>query len=748
MTEWGQPQNFTWLWSVPAVLAAFVLASWRRRGRMRAFGEPALVAKLFTNLSPGLRLAKRAFLLTAVTLIVVALAQPHFAKRETVVERRGTDVLIAIDVSNSMLAKDVAPSRLEKAKLELSGVVDRLKGDRIGVVAFAGEAFIQCPLTLDRGAVKLFLSTVNPNLVSVQGTSISRAIDTAVQAFPGEQAEGKALVLLTDGEDHEGAALEAADRAGKKGVRIFTIGIGTPEGRTIPDESGTGFKRDSAGRPVVSKLNESLLKEIAGKTKGKYYRSSRGDLEADDLAREIKRLTQKGMGKDVSIEYEENYRLFLLPSFLLLLLEAFLSERKSERRKKPGGKTPPAPQVAALAVAIALAWPLLTGFKFVSETENDRGNRYYSKGQVGRAKSAYLSARKADPKSPEIAFNLGNAYYKEESLKESTEAYEKAAAAATGPLRARAFYNLGNSLARQERVEAAIEAYKESLRSDPRDKDAKHNLEILIRRREEEEKNPPPDPKENPKDQPNPQQKKENQESQGKGEQSEQNQQNQQDKQNQQDQQNQQDKQNQQKQQDQQDQQNQKNEGQQENQQNQGSKDQRSPQGQAGQEEKESEKEKSEGTEGQGETGGEKSDGAEPKKEKGEAGEQGEEKKDSKDEQKKQGEQREKGESGEQDAPGEEGKSGEKKEEGEGKEPGEAPKDPGGQEPREESGDTPVGASAGEREEGPAEAPKSAAQVQAEQLLEALEGQERQVLKMSSGGDRRRIQRRVNERDW
>lgn len=326
--DWGQPHNFICFWVLPLAAALFLIAGWRKKALMRRLGDESLILRLMPTFAAGRRWVKRALFLSALALVVAALAQPHFRKKETLVEKTGIDIMIAVDVSNSMLAKDIAPSRLEKAKLELSGLIDKLKGDRIGIVAFAGEAFIQCPLTIDRGAVKLFLSTVSPNLVTLQGTSLSSAIRTAAQAFPVSEKGHKAVILLTDGEDLEGEAVEAAKKAHEEGVRIFPIGIGTPEGRTIPDESGQGIKRDRQGNPVISKLNEDLLKEIARVSDGTYFRSSRGELETDALAREIGKISQKDMGKELSIEYEENYQWFLALAFFVLLLELALSERK------------------------------------------------------------------------------------------------------------------------------------------------------------------------------------------------------------------------------------------------------------------------------------------------------------------------------------------------------------------------------------------------------------------------------------
>lgn len=327
--EWGSPQNFIWMWLAVAAAGIFFLGRWRRRRALSRFGEPELVERLAASRSAGMRLVKRLLLVAAIVLVVLAAAQPHFRKKETLVERKGIDVMIAVDVSNSMLAKDIAPNRLEKAKLELATLVQRLRGNRIGIVAFAGEAVIQCPLTLDQNAVKLFLSTISPDLISFQGTSLASAIRVSQQAFADQDKEYKALILLTDGENHEPQASEAADRAAKSGIRIFTIGIGTPDGSVLQGEfAGGGNKRDASGQIVISKLNEALLKDVARRGGGEYFRSTRGELEIEALVRAVNQMKQKGFKKEWSVEYEENFQFFLLLAFIALLVETALSERK------------------------------------------------------------------------------------------------------------------------------------------------------------------------------------------------------------------------------------------------------------------------------------------------------------------------------------------------------------------------------------------------------------------------------------
>lgn len=326
--EWGQAKNFIWLWSVFAVGVVFLVSSWRKGLEIGRFGDAELVRRLISSFSPFKRFLKRMFILATVFFIVLALCQPHFKKRDVFVERKGIDVVIAVDVSNSMLAKDIPPSRLEKAKLELSGLIDKLKTDRVGIVAFAGEAFIQCPLTLDKNAVKLFLSTVSPSLVRLQGTDITKALQVSAQAFGEKNEGGKVIILLTDGEGHEDDPLETVKKAYEKGIHIYTIGIGTPDGSTLPGEANQGYKKDRKGEVVLSRLNEGLLKAIAKNAGGEYYRSSRGEVEVERIVSSLGKLTQKDFQSQWLAEYEENYQFFVFLAILLLMVEQILSERK------------------------------------------------------------------------------------------------------------------------------------------------------------------------------------------------------------------------------------------------------------------------------------------------------------------------------------------------------------------------------------------------------------------------------------
>lgn len=329
MMDWGSPNNFIWLWLLAAVWGLFIFSDWRRGLAIRRFGDEALVRRLIQSLDAGKRIFKRALVLFAALMMILALCQPHFRKKEITMERKGVDIMILLDVSHSMLAKDIAPTRLDKAKLELETLVEKLASDRIGIVAFAGDAFIQCPLTTDHSAVKLFISSVNPDLLPVPGTMIGRALQVGIRAFMDTEKEFKAMIFLTDGEDQGSDPMAQAKAAKEAGIKVFTIGIGTPAGGTLPSEFERGaLKKDTRGNIVLSKLNEALLKKIAAETGGTYYRASRGEIEIDDLTRRIRQMTQKGLKKDKVFEYEENFQLFLLLALWALLLEMLLSERK------------------------------------------------------------------------------------------------------------------------------------------------------------------------------------------------------------------------------------------------------------------------------------------------------------------------------------------------------------------------------------------------------------------------------------
>ena len=317
---------------VPALIALAWWASARKRRDMERLADTHLLERLTATVSRRAQLVKTILVVSAVGLLVTALARPQFGSRIETVRREGRDVLIALDLSVSMVAEDMAPNRLEKAKFAIADLIDRLDGDRVGLVAFAGEAFVQSPLTLDYGAARLFLNAMEPDMMSVQGTNLGQAVSVALDAFASTERRHRVLVVITDGEDHEGEIDDAIARATDEGVVIYTVGIGSTDGVPIPDLSATGqaqgFKRDGDGAVVTTRLDEATLQEMAERTGGTYYRASPGGSELAVLAEEL----AGGEGREFESEqvtlFDEQYQLFLGLALALLVADVLVSDRR------------------------------------------------------------------------------------------------------------------------------------------------------------------------------------------------------------------------------------------------------------------------------------------------------------------------------------------------------------------------------------------------------------------------------------
>jgi len=317
---------------VPALVAFTWLAGRLRRRSLSRFGELAILERLAEEASRRKRTLKNALLVTAAGLLALALANPQVGTRLEEVKQEGVDIFIALDVSLSMKAEDIKPNRLEKAKLEIRNLIDRLGGDRIGLIVFAGDAYTQFPLTTDYSAANLFLDAVDVDVVPVPGTSISSAIERAMESFDFKETTTKVLIVITDGESFEGDAFEAAEDAAKQGVLLYTIGLGSSEGAPIPmyDASGrqVDFKRDRSGAVVLTKLDEPTLEKIAAIGNGKYIRGTNAQDELDEIYKSVNALQKKQFGTKQFTDFEDRYQWVLVPAVLILLLEYLTSERK------------------------------------------------------------------------------------------------------------------------------------------------------------------------------------------------------------------------------------------------------------------------------------------------------------------------------------------------------------------------------------------------------------------------------------
>ncbi len=297
---------------------------------MEQFCDSSLIPQLTGTDLWKVQRNKAALMILSVTFMALALTQPQWGYEWEDLKQEGVDIIIAIDVSNSMLAGDIKPNRLERAKRKISDLLQMIDGDRIGLVAFAGTSFLQCPLTLDYSAAEIFLDAIDTDLIPVQGTAIGHAIRTATRAFSQTEKKSKALILITDGEDHEGQAMSAAKEAGKQGIIIFTIGIGQEMGAPMPSlKSGKGFKRDKSGEVVVSRLNETILQKMALETGGSYVRSVTGDMDLNKIYRtDIKeKVDKKELKTSRKKLWQSRFQWFILLALLCLSLERVIREK-------------------------------------------------------------------------------------------------------------------------------------------------------------------------------------------------------------------------------------------------------------------------------------------------------------------------------------------------------------------------------------------------------------------------------------
>jgi Ca-activated chloride channel homolog len=329
--RFAEPIYFYGLLMIPVFIIIFwMMKIWKKRA-LKRFGESGLLLKLMPDHSTARPVVKFLMIIFAVSFIILGLANPQIGSKLQTVERKGIDIVIAIDVSNSMLAEDIRPNRLVRSRQAVSRLIDNLRNDRIGIIVFAGRAYTQLPITTDYAAAKLFLSTINTDIISVQGTAIAEAINLSVESFDDNNHQ-KAIIIITDGEDHEGEAIVAAKAAAEKDIKVYTIGMGLPEGAPIPvlDRNGNqqGFKRDRNNNTVITKLNETILQDIAAAGNGQYVRANNTQAGLEFIFNEISKLEKTEFDSRVFTEYEDRFQYLLAIALALLLIEFFIQERR------------------------------------------------------------------------------------------------------------------------------------------------------------------------------------------------------------------------------------------------------------------------------------------------------------------------------------------------------------------------------------------------------------------------------------
>lgn len=329
MFRFGEPTYLYLLLLLPFLAAFYLYSNYKRRKNIRRFGDPALLAQLMPDVSKYRPDVKFWILFTAIGLFSVLLARPQFGAKLETVKRKGVEVIIALDISNSMLAQDVQPSRLEKAKRLISRLVDELDNDKVGMIVFAGDAFTQLPITSDYISAKMFLESINPSLISKQGTAIGEAINLATRSFTPQEGVGRAIIVITDGENHEGGAVEAAKAAAEKGIQVNVLGVGMPDGAPIPAEGTNDYRRDREGNVIVTRLNETMCQEIAKEGKGIYVRVDNSNSAQKAINQEVNKMAKSDVESKVYTEFNEQFQAIAWIILLLLLAEILILDRKN-----------------------------------------------------------------------------------------------------------------------------------------------------------------------------------------------------------------------------------------------------------------------------------------------------------------------------------------------------------------------------------------------------------------------------------
>jgi Ca-activated chloride channel family protein len=330
MFRLAHPQFLYLLLIIPVLVLIFVYERRRKKKALATFGDLSLVMRLLPDYSGSRQILKFIIWSLAWILIVVGMADPQTGSKLEKIKRKGVDMVFALDVSNSMMAQDITPNRLERAKQAIIHLLGKLENDRVGLVIFAGKSYIQMPLTTDYSATRLFLSNISPGMIPVQGTAIGDAIETSASGF-GNTKQSKAIIIITDGENHEDNAIEAARSVAGKGIRVFTIGIGLPEGAPIPVYSGNtqiGYKKDASGITVITRLNEPMLQDIAKSGNGLFVRANNSQSGVQEVFDQINKLEKAEYNEAFFSDYEDRFQFFIFAALLLILGEVLIADRK------------------------------------------------------------------------------------------------------------------------------------------------------------------------------------------------------------------------------------------------------------------------------------------------------------------------------------------------------------------------------------------------------------------------------------
>ena len=467
---------------IPLLALIRYLSYRNQKKRLRKFGEPSLLKALMPDVSRFRPSVKFWILQGALALLIVMLARPQMGTKINHEKRVGIETIIAMDISNSMRAEDIIPSRLDRSKMMVENLVDHFTNDKIGLIVFAGDAFVQLPITSDYVSAKMFLSSIDPSMMASQGTDIARAIEMASHSFTQEEGIGKAIVVITDGEDHEGGAVEAAEAAKKNGMRVYVLGVGSTQGAPIPVPGTGNYMQDNTGNTVMSALNEDMCKQVAQAGGGAYIHVENNSAAQEQLDNELDKLAKKETSTAVYSEFDEQFQAFGVLALLLLILEICIFDRRNPLLKHVSlfGKR---------KVAVMLLF--LTALSVTAQTDRQyirQGNKQFRMGDYPNAEVSYRKAIEQNPKNPQASFNLGNALMAQKKDSAAVTQFENASRLETNPLRkAQSFHNIGVICQTHKMYGEAIEAYKNALRLNPNDDETRYNLVLCKHQKQKQD---------------------------------------------------------------------------------------------------------------------------------------------------------------------------------------------------------------------------------------------------------------------
>ena len=479
MFRFANPEYLYLLIAIPLLILLFCYSLYLRRKKLKRIGDISLLQGLMPDVSIRHRVMKFVLCLLALSCLIISLARPQIGMNIDTKQRNGIEMVVAMDISNSMLATDVSPNRLEKAKQVVSNMADKLSDDKIALVVFAGQAFIQLPITSDFVSAKMFLDAISPSMLQAQGTNLGEAIRLSMGSFTSQKNVQRAIVVITDGEDQAEEAEKMASEAAGKGIRVYVLGIGSPKGATIPMQGGN-YLRDKSGNIVVTKLNEDMCNRIAAAGRGVYIHVDNSNIAQERLYYELNKLEKSSLGSAVYSDYAEQFQVFAQLALFFLLLDVCVLEKKghlfSRLRSLRNG-------TAVLIVTLfMLLNPLTTFAQGQDKIYMHRGNKAFAQKKYSEAETYYRKSLEQNDRNSRARYNLGNALLFQQKPKDTMKEYEKAASLETNPrYKAAVHHNMGVILQSQKQFGAAAECYKESLRNNPNDHETRYNLALCQR---------------------------------------------------------------------------------------------------------------------------------------------------------------------------------------------------------------------------------------------------------------------------